>query len=100
MTQTGDAVKQRAETQKKEPTLYRVILLNDDYTTMEFVVLVLEQVFLKSPAEAFRVMMHVHTQGKGLCGLYPHDIAETKIETVHEMAKEHGFPLRADMEAE
>jgi ATP-dependent Clp protease adaptor protein ClpS len=98
--QHGDAVLERTRQETKEPPLYKVILLNDDYTTMEFVVLVLEQVFLKSPAEAFRVMMHVHTQGKGLCGLYPHDIAETKIETVHEMAKEHGFPLRADMEAE
>ena len=96
----GEAVLERTRQETKEPELYKVILLNDDYTTMEFVVLVLEQVFLKSPAEAFRVMMHVHTQGKGLCGLYPHDIAETKIETVHEMAKEHGFPLRADMEAE
>jgi len=95
-----EKLQERVKTQKQEPELYQVILLNDDYTTMEFVVLVLEQVFLKSPAEAFRVMMHVHTQGKGLCGLYPHDIAETKIETVHEMAKEHGFPLRADMEAE
>ena len=96
----GDAVLERTRQETKEPSLYKVILLNDDYTTMEFVVLILEQVFLKSPAEAFRVMMHVHTQGKGLCGLYPHDIAETKIETVHEMAKEHGFPLRADMEPE
>jgi ATP-dependent Clp protease adaptor protein ClpS len=96
----GEKLQERVKVQKQEPTLYKVVLLNDDYTTMEFVVLILEQVFHKSPAEAFRVMMHVHTQGKGLCGLYPHDIAETKIETVHEMAKEHGFPLRADMEAE
>ena len=96
----GDAIKERVQPKKQDPIQYKVVLLNDDYTTMEFVVLVLEQVFHKSPAEAFRVMMHVHTQGKGLCGLYPHDIAETKIEIVHEMAKEHGFPLRADMEAE
>ena len=98
--QTGGAVKERVKPKKQDPTLYKVVLLNDDYTTMEFVVQILEQVFLKTPAEAFRVMMHVHTQGKGLCGLYPHDIAETKIETVHEMAQEHGFPLRADMEPE
>ena len=97
---TGEEVLERTRQETKEPALFKVILLNDDYTTMEFVVLVLEQVFHKSPAEAFRVMMHVHTQGKGLCGLYPHDIAETKIATVHEMAQEHGFPLRADMEAE
>jgi ATP-dependent Clp protease adaptor protein ClpS len=98
--QHGDAVLERTRQQTQEPKLFKVILLNDDYTTMEFVVLVLEQVFHKTPAEAFRVMMHVHTQGKGLCGLYPHDIAETKIATVHEMAQEHGFPLRADMEPE
>jgi len=97
---TDGEILERTKQETKKPELFKVLLLNDDYTTMEFVVLVLEQVFLKSPAEAFRVMMHVHTQGKGLCGLYPHDIAETKIETVHEMAKEHGFPLRADMEAE
>jgi ATP-dependent Clp protease adaptor protein ClpS len=97
---TGEQVLERTREKTQEPSLFKVILLNDDYTTMEFVVQVLEQVFLKTPAEAFRVMMHVHTQGKGLCGLYPHDIAETKIETVHEMAKEHGFPLRADMEPE
>jgi ATP-dependent Clp protease adaptor protein ClpS len=97
---TGEQVLERTKEKTQEPSLFKVILLNDDYTTMEFVVQILEQVFLKTPAEAFRVMMHVHTQGKGLCGLYPHDIAETKIETVHEMAKEHGFPLRADMEPE
>ena len=99
-SKSDSAVKERVQTKKQEPKRYKVILLNDDYTTMEFVVQILEQVFLKTPAEAFRVMMHVHTQGKGLCGLYPHDIAETKIETVHEMAQEHGFPLRADMEPE
>jgi ATP-dependent Clp protease adaptor protein ClpS len=97
---TGDQVLEKPEIKTAKPRLYNVVLHNDDYTTMEFVVLVLEQVFLKSPAEAFRVMMHVHTQGKGLCGLYPHDIAEKKIETAHKMAKEHGFPLRADMEPE
>ena len=69
--QHGDAVLERTRQETKEPPLYKVILLNDDYTTMEFVVLVLEQVFHKSPAEAFRIMMQVHTQGKGLCGLYP-----------------------------
>ncbi len=96
----GDAVLEKTRQETKEPPLYKVILLNDDYTTMEFVVQILESVFHKTPAEAFRVMMHVHTQGKGLCGLYPHDIAETKVATVHDMAKEHGYPLRADIEAE
>jgi ATP-dependent Clp protease adaptor protein ClpS len=96
--QHGDAVLERTREEVKEPPLFKVLLLNDDYTTMDFVVHVLETVFLKSPAEAFRIMMHVHTRGRGLCGLYPHDIAETKVATVHDLAKEHGFPLRADME--
>jgi len=90
--------KTRQET--KEPELFKVVLHNDDYTTMDFVVQVLETVFLKSPAEAFRVMMQVHTQGAGLCGLYPYDIAETKVTTVHDLAQQHGFPLRASMEKE
>jgi len=61
---------------------------------------VLESVFLKTPAEAFRIMMLVHTQGLGLCGVYPFDIAETKVATVHEMARKAGFPLRASLEKE
>ena len=97
---TDGELLERTRQETKKPELFKVLLLNDDYTTMDFVVEILETVFHKQPAEAFRIMMMVHTQGKGLCGLYPHDIAETKIETVHEMAKEHGFPLRADMEAE
>jgi ATP-dependent Clp protease adaptor protein ClpS len=98
--QHGDEVLERTREEVREPQLFKVLLLNDDYTTMDFVVHVLESVFLKSPAEAFRIMMHVHTQGKGLCGLYPHDIAETKVAAVHDLAQEHGFPLRAAMEQE
>jgi ATP-dependent Clp protease adaptor protein ClpS len=96
--QHGDEVLERTREEVREPQLFKVLLLNDDYTTMDFVVHVLESVFLKSPAEAFRIMMHVHTQGKGLCGLYPHDIAETKVAAVHDLAQENGFPLRAAME--
>ncbi len=96
--QTGDQVLERTSEKLGEPRLYKVILHNDNYTTMEFVVQVLETVFLKSPAEAFRVMMQVHVQGQGLCGFYPYDIAETKVATVHEMARERGFPLRASLE--
>jgi ATP-dependent Clp protease adaptor protein ClpS len=88
--------KTRAET--KEPELYSVILLNDDYTTMQFVVDVLESVFNKGPAEAFRIMMQVHTQGQGVCGVFPWDIAETKVATTHALAEDHGFPLRAVIE--
>jgi ATP-dependent Clp protease adaptor protein ClpS len=97
---TGEQVLERTQQQTQEPKLYKVVLHNDDYTTMEFVVQVLETVFLKTPAEAFRIMMHVHVDGKGLCGLYPFEIAETKVDAVHELARERGFPLRASMEEE
>ena len=92
---TGDVVKERVRTEKREPQLFKVLLLNDDYTTMEFVVHVLETVFQKSPAEAYQVMMHVHVHGRGLAGVYPWEVAETKAETVVSMAREAGFPLKA-----
>jgi ATP-dependent Clp protease adaptor protein ClpS len=82
------------------PKLYKVLLHNDDYTTMEFVVAILESVFAKSPAEAFRVMMHVHTQGIGIAGVYPFEVAETKVDMVEERAKEAGHPLRCSLEPE
>jgi ATP-dependent Clp protease adaptor protein ClpS len=84
----------------QHPPLYRVILLNDDYTTMDFVVEVLETVFLKRPAEAHRIMMLVHTQGQGVCGVYPHEIAETKVGKVRALAEQAGFPLQATLEPE
>lgn len=96
--QTGDIVQERPVTKQDEPTLYKVVLLNDDYSTMDFVIHVLESVFQKSPAEAYRIMMQVHLQGKGLAGVYPWDIAETKVDTVTSMAKAAGFPLRAVIE--
>jgi ATP-dependent Clp protease adaptor protein ClpS len=92
------SVLEKTHQQIQEPDLFSVILLNDDYTTMEFVVQVLESVFNKGPAEAFRIMMQVHTQGQGLCGVYPWDIAETKVAAVHELAQDGGFPLRATIE--
>jgi ATP-dependent Clp protease adaptor protein ClpS len=98
--QTGGEVLERTREQLKKPELFKVLLLNDDYTTMDFVVEVLETVFHKQPAEAFRIMMMVHTQGKGLCGVYPFEVAETKVSTVVERARENGFPLRAAMEPE
>lgn len=94
----GTEVLERTKPQVREPTVYKVVLLNDDYTTMEFVVQVLEQVFFKAPAEAYRIMMLVHTQGRGVCGAYPLDIAETKVATVHDLAQANGFPLRATIE--
>jgi ATP-dependent Clp protease adaptor protein ClpS len=96
--QTDGAVKERVEIKKQEPTLYKVVLLNDDYTTMEFVVHVLEHVFQKSPAEAYRIMMQVHLNGAGIAGVYPWEIAETKVETVTSLAKQAEFPLRAAIE--
>ena len=96
--QTGGAVKERVDVQKKEPTLYQVVLLNDDYSTMDFVIEVLEGVFQKSPAEAYRIMMQVHVNGRGVAGIYPWEIAETKAEKVLSLAKGAGFPLRAVVE--
>ena len=97
---TGEAVLERTKQETKRPQLFKVLLLNDDYTTMDFVVEVLETIFNKQPAEAFRIMMMVHTQGKGLCGVYPHEIAETKVEAVVTTARDNGFPLKAAMEPE
>src|SRR5688500_7976587 len=98
--QTGEGVLERTRQETKRPELFKVLLLNDDYTTMDFVVEVLETIFNKQPAEAFRIMMMVHTQGKGLCGVYPYEIAETKVEAVINRARDNGFPLKAAMEPE
>ena len=99
-TSTDGAVKERVtpKTKQQEPTLYKVVLLNDDYTTMDFVIHVLEEVFQKSPAEAFRIMMQVHVNGRGIAGVYPWEVAETKVETVSTMARDAGYPLRAALE--
>src|SRR5688572_30663845 len=98
--QTGGEVLERTRQETKKPELFKVLLLNDDYTTMDFVIEILETIFHKMPAEAHRIMMMVHTQGKGLCGVYPFEVAETKVATVVDRAREHGFPLRAAMEPE
>ena len=96
--QTGGAVKERTAEHIKEPPLFKVVLLNDDYSTMDFVVQVLETIFMKSPAEAYRIMMQVHLNGRGLAGIYAWEIAETKVQTVSAMAKKAGYPLRATTE--
>jgi ATP-dependent Clp protease adaptor protein ClpS len=83
-----------------EPPIYKVLLHNDDYTTMEFVVEVLMHVFNKPVAEATRIMLNVHKQGVGLCGYYSYEIAETKVEAVRVLAVENGFPLKCTMEKE
>ncbi|KNY27106.1 ATP-dependent Clp protease adaptor ClpS [Pseudobacteroides cellulosolvens] len=84
----------------KKPNMYRVILLNDDYTTMEFVINVLMVVFHKSITEATLIMLDVHKKGKGIVGLYTYDIALTKINQVESMAAESGYPLKSIMEKE
>lgn len=94
----GLAVISRPKT--KKPSLYKVFLLNDDYTTMEFVVHILEKVFRKSRVEATEIMLQVHKNGKGLAGIYTKDIAETKVANVQELARENQYPLRCLMEKE
>lgn len=94
----GGEVLEKTRPKTRKPALFKVILHNDDYTTMQFVIEVLESIFHRSPAEAYRIMMQVHRQGRGVCGAYPHEVAETKVALVHDWAKEQGFPLRASME--
>jgi ATP-dependent Clp protease adaptor protein ClpS len=90
---------QTAEPKLKEPPLYQVVLLNDDYTPMDFVVHVLEQFFAMDHEKATRIMLNVHMKGKGVCGLYTRDIAETKTAQVNEYSRQHEHPLMCVMEA-
>ncbi|PAV00414.1 ATP-dependent Clp protease adaptor ClpS [Helicobacter sp. TUL] len=80
----------------EEPTLYQVILLNDDWTAMDFVVSVLVQIFEKSNDEAVEIMLKIHKEGSGVCGIYPYDIAELKAKITLELAKQSGYPLRVE----
>jgi len=84
------------KTQKPQP--YKVLLLNDDYTPMEFVVQVLEEVFNKGAEDAFTIMMHVHQKGVGVCGVYTFEVAETKVSQVMDMARDNGHPLQCTLE--
>ncbi len=84
----------------REPSMYRVLLHNDDYTTMEFVVEILIIVFNKSPEESVEIMLNVHRKGIGICGVYTYEVSETKVNTVHVLARENGFPLECTMEKE
>jgi ATP-dependent Clp protease adaptor protein ClpS len=95
--QTRPAVDTREKT--KQPPLYQVLMHNDDYTTMEFVVEVLQTVFHLPATEANRVMLHIHFKGVGLCGVFPFEIAETKVARVHAMARGHGYPLRCTLDS-
>ncbi len=91
-------IKERIREEVKEPEMYRVILLNDDYTTTDFVVEILVSIFHKSPIEAAKIMMDVHKKGRGIVGLYTFDIAATKIAQVHMKARESEYPLKCVME--
>ena len=90
----------RREQQLQRPRLWRVLLHNDDYTTQEFVVWVLETIFRKPQGEAFAIMMNVHRSGMGLAGLFTRDVAETKVTATQQLAEEHEFPLLVTMEPE
>lgn len=92
--------KEKVEINIKKPKMYKVVLLNDDYTTMDFVVEVLVTVFQKNPSEATRIMLDVHQTGKGIVGVYTYDIAATKVACVEEIARQREFPLKAAMEEE
>ena len=84
----------------KRPSLYKVLLLNDDYTPMEFVIFVLEQFFAKSREEATRITLHVHHKGVGVCGVFTYEVAETKVAQVMDFARQHQHPLQCTMEKE
>lgn len=90
----------RVEKKLKRPTLYKVLLHNDHYTTRDFVVAVLKEVFRRTESEAVQIMLHVHYNGIGVAGVYTHDVAQTKMKTVELAARENGFPLRLSMEPE
>ena len=94
--QTGTATKSRAKT--KKPAMYKVLLLSDDYTPMEFVVEVLERFFGKQGDEAVRIMLHVHQKGVGVCGIYTYEIAETKVTQVVDYSRENQHPLQCTLE--
>ena len=106
MSQTNENVRgsalmeTRTEHRVQRPRMWRVLLHNDDYTTQEFVVWVLETVFQKSHAEAFAVMMSVHRSGLGVAGIFTHDVAETKMKKTQQLAEEHEYPLLVTMEPE
>jgi ATP-dependent Clp protease adaptor protein ClpS len=93
-------VLERTRQKEARPPKYKVVLYNDDYTPMQFVVNLLETVFRKSPVEANALMLQIHRGGKGIAGVYTHEVAETKVAQVHKLAEERGYPLRAGVEAE
>ncbi|MBM6594206.1 ATP-dependent Clp protease adapter ClpS [Microvirga pudoricolor] len=95
---SGTAIITKAKPQTKRPNLYRVLLLNDDYTPMEFVIHVLERFFNKNREDATRIMLHVHQNGVGECGVFTYEVAETKVTQVMDFARKHQHPLQCVME--
>ncbi len=95
---TGVVVRSKPKTRK--PSMYKVIMLNDDYTPMEFVVMVLERCFTKSHDDAVKVMLHVHQKGVGICGVFTYEVAETKVNQVMDLAQQHQHPLQCTLEKE
>jgi ATP-dependent Clp protease adaptor protein ClpS len=97
---TGSGIVTRTRPKTKKPSLYKVLLLNDDYTPMEFVVHILEKFFAKSREDAVEVMLHVHRHGVGICGVFTFEVAETKVAQVIEFSRRHQHPLQCTMEKE
>ncbi len=95
---SDQALIEEAKPRLQKPRMYKVILLNDDYTPMEFVVVILERFFYKNRDQATQIMLHVHTRGVGVCGLYTKDIAETKVKEVLNFANENKHPLQCTLE--
>ncbi|TPE58660.1 ATP-dependent Clp protease adapter ClpS [Sandaracinobacter neustonicus] len=95
---TGTGVVTRTRTETQKPSLYKVLMLNDDYTPMEFVVHVLQRFFKMSIEDATRVMLHVHQRGVGICGIFTYEVAETKVTQVMDFAKQHQHPLQCTLE--
>ena len=97
---SGAGVASKVLTKTKRPSMYRVLILNDDYTPMEFVVHILERFFNKGREEATQIMLHVHHHGVGECGVYTYEVAETKVTQVMDFSRQHGHPLQCTMEKE
>ncbi len=98
--QGGSGIALASKPKPKKPAMYKVLMLNDDYTPMEFVVYVLERFFNKSAEEATRIMLHVHQRGVGVCGVYTYEVAETKVNQVMSLARQHQHPLQCTLEKE
>ncbi|MEJ0059684.1 MAG: ATP-dependent Clp protease adapter ClpS [Terricaulis sp.] len=96
----GAGLATKTRTRTKKPSLYRVLILNDDYTPMEFVVYVLERFFSKTREEATTIMLHVHQNGVGVCGVFTYEVAETKVAQVLDLARRNEHPLQCTMEKE